>query len=66
MIDSFWTGGPDANANALHKQYEPVLSDLRRRRDVADDSEQAELDAEIARTESEYKSTLDLIDDALF
>jgi uncharacterized small protein (DUF1192 family) len=66
MPDSFWTGGSDAYEKRLRKHYEPALNDLRKRRDVAHESERAELDSEIARTEAEYKSKLDSIDDALF
>ena len=66
MTDSFWTGGPDAYADGLHEHYKPRMDDLRKRRDDADDTQRAELDAEIERVEAEYKSKLDSIDDCLF
>lgn len=66
MTDAFWTGGPDAYARALREEYEPLLRDLCKRRDNADESKRAELDSEIARAKAEYKSKLDSIDDSLF
>ncbi len=67
MTDEFWTGGPEAYAEGLRERYEPQLDELRKRRDEAGESiERDELEAEIQRVESEYKSKLDSIDDALF
>lgn len=66
MTDSFWTGGPDAYAKGLREQYEPLLANLRKRFDSADETDRAKLESEIARTEAEYKSQLNAIDDALF
>ena len=66
MTDSFWTGGLGAYVKGLREHYEPQLDDLRNRRDSADDTERAELDARIERIETEYKSKLDSIDDSLF
>ena len=66
MTDSFWTGGPEAYADALREQYKPQLDDLRKRRDAADDAERVKLDTEIERLETECKSKFDSIDDSLF
>ena len=66
MTDSFWTGGPEAYAKGLRECYEPQLDDLRNRRVLADDTERAELDAEIERIKTEYKSKLASIKDSLF
>lgn len=66
MTDSFWNGGPDAYAKALREHYEPQLDDLRQRRETTDGVNRAELDAEIDRIESEYKSKLDSIDGSVF
>ena len=66
MANSFWAGGPDAYAKSLREHYERQLDDLRRRRDDADGTARAELDAMIERIETEYKSNLESIDDSLF
>ena len=66
MIDSFWTGGPDAYAKGLHEYYEPQLDDLRSRRDDADETTRADLEVEIERIETEYKSKLAAINDSSF
>ena len=66
MTDSFWAGGPEAYADALRARYQPKLHDLRERREQVDDARRTELDTEIERIDSEYKSKLDSIDDCLF
>ena len=66
MTDSFWTGGPKAYAEALRKEFEPQINELRKRCDDADATEREKFDAEIERLESEYKSKLDSINDSLF
>lgn len=66
MTDSFWAGGPDEYAKSLRAFYEPQLNDLRKRRDDAGGTQRAEIDAEIERVETEFKSKLEAIDDSLF
>lgn len=66
MTNSFWTGGANAYANALRKQYAAQLEVLRQRREQANETEHMELDAEIERTTTEYRSKLDSIEDSLF
>ena len=70
MIDSndrlILDGGPDAYAKGLHEYYEPQLDDLRSRRDDADETTRADLEVEIERIETEYKSKLAAIDDSSF
>ena len=66
MTDSFWAGGPAAHADALHDQYKPQLDNLRKLRETSDEADRVKLDTEIKRVESEYRSKLDSIDNALF
>ena len=66
MNDSFWTGGLDAFIDGLNESYQRRLEELRKRREVADDTERDALEAEIERLEKEFESKLDSIDDCLF
>ena len=66
MSYSFWTGGPGAYARGLREHYERQLSGLRSDCEQAGDGDRDRLGTEIARTEPEYESKLNSIDESLY
>ena len=67
MIDSLWTGGPEAYEKGLTQEYKQNLRKLQNRlENCAGSAEKLQIDAEIARLNADYKRRLADISTSLF
>ena len=67
MVDSFWTGGPEAYAEGLKQHYQELLRELYGRlAECRDETERHDIEQDIATTQNVYKDQLNEIDELIF
>lgn len=66
MNDSFWARGSKALLKEIHKRYQPILKELKRRHKAASLEERHQLKVDIERTKTELQKEIDEAGTSLF